>query len=74
MGTRLLFAGNVTHQPYFKGRPYRVVGELRNTDTIMRHTFWLGVYPGLTENMLDYVAQITEAFFRTAGRAVKSTS
>ena len=74
VGTRLLFAGNVTHQPYFKGRPYRVVGELRTTDPIMRHTFWLGVYPGLTENMLDYVAQITEAFFRTAGRAVKSTS
>jgi CDP-6-deoxy-D-xylo-4-hexulose-3-dehydrase len=62
VGTRLLFAGNVTRQPYFKDRSYRVVGELKNTDTVMRETFWLGVYPGLTESMLDYVAESLASF------------
>ncbi|WP_028768645.1 lipopolysaccharide biosynthesis protein RfbH [Shewanella fidelis] len=57
IGTRLLFAGNLTKQPYFKGRNYRVVGELANTDEVMNCTFWLGVYPGLTPVMLDYIAQ-----------------
>lgn len=63
IGTRLLFAGNLTRQPYFEGRTYRVSGELRNTDRIMRDTFWIGVYPGLSEGMLDYVAEKLEAFF-----------
>ena len=63
IGTRLLFAGNLTRQPYFKGRPYRVVGELKNAETIMNNTFWLGVYPGLDSKMLDYVADHIETFF-----------
>lgn len=63
IGTRLLFAGNLTRQPYFKGRQYRVSGELTNTDTVMNNTFWIGVYPGLTEPMLDYAAGRIEAFF-----------
>lgn len=63
IGTRLLFAGNLTRQPYFKGRDYRVSGELRNTDTIMNQTFWIGVYPGLDSNILDYVVDRIETFF-----------
>jgi CDP-6-deoxy-D-xylo-4-hexulose-3-dehydrase len=63
IGTRLLFAGNLTRQPYFEGRQYRVSGELANTDSIMNNTFWIGVYPGLTEAMLDYAAGRLESFF-----------
>jgi CDP-4-dehydro-6-deoxyglucose reductase, E1 len=62
IGTRLLFAGNLTRQPYLIGRNYRVSGELRNTDTVMNQTFWLGVYPGLKEEHLDYVATKVENF------------
>ena len=62
IGTRLLFAGNLTRQPYFQGRQYRVSGELVNTDKVMNHTFWIGVYPGLTEDMLDYAATQIETF------------
>ena len=63
IGTRLLFAGNVTKQPYFQGRQYRIVGNLKNTDTIMNRTFWVGVYPGLTHEMLDYVVEHLELYF-----------
>ena len=63
IGTRLLFAGNLTRQPYFKGRNYRVSGTLANTDIIMNRTFWVGTYPGLTDEMLDYVAEKIESFF-----------
>lgn len=62
IGTRLLFAGNLTRQPYFEGRKYRVSGELARTDAIMNNTFWIGVYPGLNEEMLEYVAQRIEVF------------
>jgi len=63
VGTRLLFAGNLTRQPYFQGRAYRVSGELINTDTIMNSTFWIGVYPGLNDVMLDYICDRIETFF-----------
>jgi CDP-4-dehydro-6-deoxyglucose reductase, E1 len=63
IGTRLLFSGNLTRQPYFKGQNYRIVGQLKNTDIIMNNTFWLGVYPALDNCMLDYVAYRIEAFF-----------
>ena len=63
IGTRLLFAGNLTRQPYMAGRNYRVSGTLANTDTVMNNTFWIGVYPGLSEPMLDYVANNIETFF-----------
>ena len=63
IGTRLLFAGNLTRQPYFEGRTYRISGELANTDKIMNDTLWIGVYPGLTEEMLDFVCEKIEAFF-----------
>ena len=62
IGTRLLFAGNVTKQPYMQGRNYRVVGELTNSDRIMNQTFWVGIYPGLTEEMLDYTAEVIGQF------------
>jgi CDP-4-dehydro-6-deoxyglucose reductase, E1 len=64
IGTRLLFAGNLTRQPYFEGRTYRISGELTNTDNIMNNTLWIGVYPGLNEKMLSFVVEKLEAFFR----------
>lgn len=63
IGTRLLFAGNLTRQPYMVGRNYRVSGELTNTDRVMNDTFWIGVYPGLTREMLDFAIEKIEAFF-----------
>jgi CDP-6-deoxy-D-xylo-4-hexulose-3-dehydrase len=62
IGTRLLFAGNLTRQPYMIGRHYRVSGALTVTDQVMNDTFWIGVYPGLSEAMLDYAASQIEAF------------
>lgn len=62
IGTRLLFAGNLTRQPYMNGRNFRVAGSLEKTDIIMNDTFWIGVYPGLTEEMLDYTASKIEQF------------
>jgi len=63
IGTRLLFAGNLTRQPYMIGRNYRVSGELTNTDRVMNDTFWIGVFPGLTREMLDYTCSKLEEFF-----------
>jgi CDP-6-deoxy-D-xylo-4-hexulose-3-dehydrase len=66
VGTRLLFAGNLTRQPYFRGRPHRVSGTLENTDRVMERTFWIGVYPGLSAEMLDFAAdKIIEMVERT---------
>ncbi|MDP6575393.1 MAG: DegT/DnrJ/EryC1/StrS family aminotransferase, partial [Candidatus Peribacteraceae bacterium] len=62
IGTRQLFAGNIIRQPYFAKQAYRVVGSLEHTDAIMKNTFWLGVYPGLTEEMLTYTASQLEHF------------
>ena len=63
VGTRLLFAGNLTRQPYMVGRNYRISGTLMRTDRVMNDTFWLGVYPGLSRQMLDYAAECVETFF-----------
>ncbi len=63
IGTRLLFSGNLTRQPYLRGRDFRVVGDLVNTDRVMNDTFWIGVYPGLDRAMLDYAATAIEQFF-----------
>jgi CDP-6-deoxy-D-xylo-4-hexulose-3-dehydrase len=63
IGTRLLFAGNLTRQPSMAGRQYRVVGDLTNTDKIMHDTFWIGVHPALTEEMLEFVASKIEVYF-----------
>ena len=62
IGTRLLFAGNLTRQPYMIGRNYRVSGELTNTDTIMNNTFWIGVQPALTRDMMEYSVSKIEAY------------
>jgi CDP-6-deoxy-D-xylo-4-hexulose-3-dehydrase len=62
IGTRLLFAGNLTRQPYMIGRNYRVSGELTNTDRVMHDTFWIGVFPGLTKEMLDFTIEKIETF------------
>ncbi len=60
VGTRLLFAGNLTRQPYMENQVYRVSGELTNTDLVMNHTFWIGVHPSLSEDMLDFAAEKLE--------------
>jgi CDP-4-dehydro-6-deoxyglucose reductase, E1 len=67
--TRLLFGGNLTRQPAYQGIERRVVGDLRNSDLVMNNTFWIGVYPGLTEEMLDYVLA---AFGEFAERPVRA--
>jgi len=66
VGTRLLFAGNLTRQPYMQGRNFRISGELTNTDVVMHRTFWIGVQPSLSEEMLDYSASRIEAFLGVA--------
>lgn len=63
IATRLLFAGNLTRQPYMMGQTYRVSGELTYTEVVMNNTFWLGVFPGLTHAHLDYMVEKIEAFF-----------
>ena len=62
IGTRLLFAGNLTRQPYMQGRNFRVAGPLTNTDIVMNDTFWIGLYPGLSDDQLDYAADEIAGF------------
>ena len=57
IGTRLLFAGNLTKQPAYRNVDFRIVGDLTNTDIVMNRTFWVGTFPGLTRPMLDFVAE-----------------
>lgn len=68
VGTRLLFAGNLTRQPYMQGQNFRVCGDLPVTDKIMNDTFWIGLWPGLSEAHLEHAASRIEAWF---GRGVK---
>ncbi len=62
VGTRLLFAGNLTRQPYMIGANYRVSGELTNTENVMNNTFWIGVQPALNREMLEFAAQKIESY------------
>jgi len=64
IGTRLLFGGNLIRQPYMRDRNYRVVGDLRNADVVTERTFWIGLYPGLGEDHLQYAAEILTNFVR----------
>lgn len=69
IGTRLLFGGNLLHQPAYEGVPHRVVGVLPNADFIMRNVFWIGVYPGLDDARIDFVLDVISTFCRAARRA-----
>jgi CDP-6-deoxy-D-xylo-4-hexulose-3-dehydrase len=62
IATRLLFGGNLTRQPAYDGRSYRAIGELKNSDFVMNNVFWIGVYPGLTTPMLDFVVKTMTDF------------
>ena len=62
IGTRLLFAGNLTRQPYMNGAQYRISEDLSNTDIVMNNTFWIGVQPSLTKKMLEFSARKIEAY------------
>ena len=58
IATRLLFGGNLTRQPAYKNLPFRVVADLKVSDLVMNQTFWIGVYPGISRTMLDYVLEV----------------
>ena len=62
VGTRLLFAGNLTRQPYMANAKYRISGELTNTDNVMNNTFWIGVQPSLTKSMMEYSCSKIESY------------
>ncbi len=68
IGTRLLFGGNLIRQPYMKGRNYRVVGDLTNADIVTENTFWIGVYPGLTQDHIAYTVETIAGFIAGQGR------
>ncbi len=63
VATRMLFGGNLTKQPAYEGAKYRVSGKLINTDSVMENLFWIGVYPGLTKEMLKYIVSSFDSFF-----------
>jgi CDP-6-deoxy-D-xylo-4-hexulose-3-dehydrase len=62
IGTRLLFGGNLLRQPAYAGCEVRVIGDLPNSDFVMNNVFWIGVFPGLTEPMLEFVTATIHAF------------
>ena len=59
----MLFSGNITRHPSFENVKYRIYGNLKNTDFIMNNTFWVGVYLGLSEEMLEYMTSVFYDFF-----------
>ncbi|MGO4516112.1 lipopolysaccharide biosynthesis protein RfbH [Terriglobus sp. 2YAB30_2] len=71
IGTRLLFAGNLLRQPAYEGYEYRVIGDLANTDYVMNQVFWIGVYPGLTTEMLDFIAKTMTEFAVSVDEGLK---
>ena len=64
IGTRLLFGGNLVRQPYMRGRSFRIVGDLAQSDRVMHRTFWVGVYPGLGEAAIGYIIDTISDFVR----------
>lgn len=67
IGTRLLFAGNILKQPLFTENqvPHRIIGELKNTDIVMNNTFWIGVWPGINDECIEYIIECFKEFFLT---------
>jgi CDP-6-deoxy-D-xylo-4-hexulose-3-dehydrase len=68
IGTRLLFGGNLTRQPAYQGARFRTIGDLENSDFIMHRVFWIGVYPGLTDEMIDHQIDCVSRFLAAASR------
>lgn len=64
IGTRLLFAGNIMRQPAYENIECRIIGDLKNTDFVMNNTFWIGVYPGINEEMIEYMANKIGKFIK----------
>ncbi len=64
VATRMLFAGNLTKQPAYLNQNHRVIGNLKNTNSLMDNAFWIGVYPGLTEDKLEYIIEVFDKFFK----------
>ena len=64
IATRMLFGGNLTKQPAYIGKNHRIISELANTDYIMNNSFWIGVYPGITNEMREYVVESFDKFFK----------
>ena len=64
IGTRLMFAGNITRQPAYKGVDFKIIGDLNNSDVVMKRAFWIGIYPGLSEEMLSYVVESIREFMK----------
>lgn len=64
IGTRLMFAGNIVKQPAYRNVDFRVVGDLKNSDVVMNRSFWIGVFPGLTTQMLDFVIETITEFMK----------
>lgn len=63
--TRLMFGGNLIKQPAYANKNYKVVGNLENADIVMNNTFWIGVYPGITDEMIDYIKQVFDKFLES---------
>ena len=64
IGTRLLFSGNLVKQPYMKNVIFKIHRDLKITDFVMENTFWIGLYPGLTEKHLEYSVSEIKNFFK----------
>ena len=65
---RQLFGGNLTRQSAYKDVDFRIAGDLKNSDRVTESTFWIGVYPGLTDEMIDYMAESILDFLKSGDR------
>jgi CDP-6-deoxy-D-xylo-4-hexulose-3-dehydrase len=64
IGSRLMFAGNIVKQPAYRNVDFRIVGDLKNSNIVMNRSFWIGVFPGLTTQMLDFVIETIAEFMK----------